>query len=130
MDAFDKRIAKKLTDDHEIVCELLHYLEGDAEKAVRRVAFNPDKYTYLQVRTILDQKFGKKVVVAQQLKDELLQGPPVVTATDMSNFLDDVATFGEAIVHCKYDPHLDVMAFADELMDRLDPHFRLSWAIS
>ena len=127
MDAFDKRIAKKLTDDHEIVCELLHYLEGDAEKAVRRVAFNPDKYTYLQVRAILDQKFGKKVVVAQQLKDELLQGPPVVTATDMSNFLDDVATFGEAIVHCKYDPHLDVMAFADELMDRLDPHFRRKW---
>ena len=99
MDTFEKRIAHKLADDREIVVELLQYLEGSALKAVRRVAINPKGFSYTKVREILDEKFGKKVAVAQKLRDELLEGPPVTTAEEISDFLDDLATFGEALVH-------------------------------
>ena len=127
MDSFDKRVAKKLHNDDEKVCELLHYLEGDAEKAVRRISYNPTKYSYEDIKKILNDKFGKKVVVAQKLEEELLKGPKVRTADEMSNFLDDIATFGEALIHCDYQPHLDVMVFANEVLDRLDEHFLRKW---
>ena len=127
MDTFEKRIAHKLADDREIVVELLQYLEGSALKAVRRVAINPKGFSYTKVREILDEKFGKKVAVAQKLRDELLEGPPVTTAEEISDFLDDLATFGEALVHNDYLPHLDVMRFADELLDRLDQRVHNKW---